>query len=119
MSEWNHYDFGVVPKPRMTRADKWKKRKCVVKYRDFKDRCREARVEIPESLEVMFLIPMPPSWSNKKAAEMNGEPHQQKPDVDNLVKGLLDTLAEDSNIWRVNAAKYWSIDPSFSIREIL
>ena len=36
------YEILVTPntKPRMTRADKWKQRPCVVQYRTFKDTLR-------------------------------------------------------------------------------
>ena len=33
----------------------------------------------------------------------------QKPDIDNLIKSVLDSLAEDdSYVYSVNAKKYWS-----------
>ena len=40
---------------------------------------------------------------------MNGKPHQQKPDKDNLEKALLDALCEDdSYIYDGRVSKYWS-----------
>jgi len=51
---------------------------------------------------------MPKSWSKKKKAEMLGQPHQQKPDIDNLLKALMDAvLPEDSHIYDIRATKYW------------
>lgn len=56
----------------------------------------------------MFVIPMPKSWSNVKKERMAGTPHQQKPDVDNLLKGLLDSCyQDDSCVWDVRATKIW------------
>jgi len=40
---------------------------------------------------------MPQSWSKKKRAEMRGKPHQQRPDLDNLIKAFKDALCEDDS----------------------
>lgn len=61
---------------------------------------------------------MPKSWSNKKRNEMLGKPHQQKPDIDNLIKAVLDCLCkDDSYIWNVTALKQWDINGSITIIE--
>ena len=40
---------------------------------------------------------------------MNGKPHQSRPDVDNLMKGLMDCLfQEDAHIHTIYAKKVWS-----------
>ena len=40
---------------------------------------------------------------------MNYQDHQQRPDIDNLLKGLMDALLEeDSHIHTVYARKIWS-----------
>ena len=100
-----------VPKPRMTKSDRWKKRPCVVRYWDFKDKLKEAckDIDIGDTLSVSFHIPTPKSWSKKKAAEMHLKPHKSKPDLDNLVKALQDALLdEDSHIWKYkNVEKVW------------
>lgn len=58
--------------------------------------------------EVEFHMPMPMSWSAQKKALMVGTPHQQKPDVDNLCKALMDALCEeDSHIYDVHMSKWW------------
>ena len=68
----------------MTRADKWKKRPEVMRYQLFCDHVRLLGIDLPESKShVTFVLPMPKSWSKKKRAEMNGQPHQGKPDLDN------------------------------------
>ncbi|MCC7463627.1 MAG: RusA family crossover junction endodeoxyribonuclease [Gammaproteobacteria bacterium] len=61
-------------------------------------------------LGLVFRFPVPPSWSLKQqvAAVQFGEYHQQKPDIDNLVKAFLDALLEqDSACADVRAVKVW------------
>jgi Holliday junction resolvase RusA-like endonuclease len=106
-----------VPKPRMTRSDKWKKRPAVVAYHNFKDELRvETRkhhYELGDELSVWFFIAMPKSWSKKKQAEMWGQPHQQKPDLDNLVKAFKDAMLEDdSKVWKYSDIRkiWWNED---------
>ena len=103
------YKITPIPKPRMTRSDKWKTRDCVMRYRAFKDEIRAKGLRIDgDTVDVVFGLPMPKSWSKKKRAAMCGMPHQQTPDIDNLVKSLLDaTNTDDSRIWKVKACKYW------------
>ncbi|QSM00617.1 RusA family crossover junction endodeoxyribonuclease [Oceanospirillum phage vB_OliS_GJ44] len=103
------YSITPVPKPRMTQRDKWAKRPAVMRYRQFCDQCRESGVTVPDGgAHVRFIMPMPKSWSAKKKAEMAGQPHQQKPDLDNLLKALFDaTRKEDSGIYSISAIKEW------------
>jgi Holliday junction resolvase RusA-like endonuclease len=112
-----HYAVTPMAKPRMTRADKWKQRDCVLRYRAYKDELRLRRVEVPEGgVIVTFAIPMPASWSKKKRAEMDGQPHQQRPDVDNLHKGLLDAVFdEDCRVWSHWIRKVWGEDGGITI----
>jgi Holliday junction resolvase RusA-like endonuclease len=105
------YNIEPMGKPRMTQRDKWDKRPCVVRYWQFCEEVRTAGIKIPENgVAIVFRIPMPKSWSNKKRAEMMGKPHQQKPDIDNLLKGLLDAaLEEDCRVYHVGSVmKEWS-----------
>lgn len=109
-----------VAKPRQTRADRWQQRPAVMKYRDFADALRLLYPQpLPAQLKLTFLIPMPRSWSAKKRYIMSFEPHQQAPDIDNLVKAVLDALCvkdsdiykpNDSYIWDVRAKKIWAGD---------
>jgi Holliday junction resolvase RusA-like endonuclease len=51
---------------------------------------------------------MPVSWSKKKQIGLEGKPHQQTPDLDNLIKGFTDALTDaDSQIWNISACKLW------------
>lgn len=113
------YNITPLGKPRMTRADKWKKRPEVLRYRAFCDEVRLNKVTLQESgYHVIFVLPMPPSWSKKKRALMDGKPHQQKPDKDNLEKALLDALfGEDSHIWDGRVTKIWGETGKIVIRE--
>lgn len=101
-----------VPKPRMTRSDRWKKRTTVVRYFAFCDQLRLLWKEpVPPELALRFYITMPKSWSKKKKLDMDGKPHQQRPDIDNLVKAFLDALCEDdSYVYKIHCEKYWSTD---------
>ena len=112
------YVLNVNPmgKPRMTRADSWKKRPTVVKYWGLKDEITLQANKIglsglPSYIKSLtFYIEMPKSWSKKKKQEMSGKPHQQKPDIDNCMKSVFDILcSDDSHVYKVdNLAKYWS-----------
>ena len=113
-----HYPIEPVAKPRMTQSDKWKKRPSVLKYRAFCDLCRLHKVELPEcGAGITFYIPMPRSWPKKKKEAMNGQPHQQKPDLDNLLKSLLDALySDDSGVWHLaEVEKLWAYEGSIVI----
>lgn len=103
------YPITPVPKPRMTQRDRWHKRPATEAYWAFKDEVRIRRVHVPESgAHIIFVLPMPGSWSKKKRAEMDGRPHQQRPDKDNLEKGLLDAIYdEDCQVWDSRVTKVW------------
>lgn len=106
-----------IPKPRMTQRDRWAKRPAVVRYYAFCDSLRElVKDEVPPVLVLRFNITMPKSWSNKKRLEMVGKPHQQRPDIDNLIKAYMDALCEDdSYVWSVKAQKQWSEQGSIEV----
>lgn len=97
-----------VGKPRMTQRDVWKQRQCVMRYRAFADHlravCEYNKFVLPPSgVGITFYLPMPPSWSQKKRAAMNLTPHTQKPDLDNLLKSVMDVLLpDDSGIWQLD-----------------
>jgi len=81
-----------MPKPRMTRADRWRKRPCVLRYWEFADELERLTTlnnyTIKKPLSVTFVIPMSRSWSAKKKALMVGTDHEFKPDLSNLIKAL-------------------------------
>ena len=110
------------PKPRMTKADRWRKRPSVLKIfasRDAVRQYKESKVVLQsayhahhlefESFEIGFHVPMPKSWSKKKKGYMNGSAHQQRPDLDNYLKAWKDSVyEEDAIVWRVKASKLWT-----------
>jgi len=108
------------PKPRMVKSDKWKQRPAVLNYWRFKQelnlKAPNLKEEIGNRLTVVFGMPIPKSWSKKKKAELESRPHQQKPDIDNLCKAILDcAMIEDSHIYQIKAIKIWSSIPFISI----
>ena len=109
-----------IGKPRMTQRDRWKQRPVVLKYHSFCDilRLYSAPFQKTESLTMIFEVPMPKTWSKKKKIQMEGKPHQSKPDIDNLVKAVLDAFfEEDKQIYRIKAAKFWKVKGSILIKE--
>lgn len=53
---------------------------------------------------------MPKTWSKAKRDKMDGMPHKTKPDIDNLMKALLDAIyGEDCQIWKISAEKRWGV----------
>lgn len=101
-----------VSAPRQTQRDKWMKRPCVMKYREYADRLRRF-INLNDlyvgRLEVKFYLEMPSSWSFKKKCSMENQPHRVKSDLDNLIKGVQDALLKnDSMIWAIYAEKRWA-----------
>jgi len=113
------FDVDPVAKPRQTQADKWKKRPIVVRYREYADKLRDVWQDtvLPDSgIVLIFNIPMAQSWSETKKKTFEGTPHQQRPDLDNLVKGFFDALKdEDSMIWSFVASKFWAREGSVEL----
>tara|TARA_R110001592_G_scaffold171756_3_gene410185 strand:+ start:792 stop:1289 length:498 start_codon:yes stop_codon:yes gene_type:complete len=130
-----YYMFDVCPvaAPRMTQSDRWKinpehpdinkrQRPVVTKYWSYKNililQKNLMNYEVKSILDVLFLIPMPKSWSIKKKEQMNGLPCKVRPDTDNLMKAIKDTFCkEDSHIWRETAEKRWAYAGSVIIFE--
>ncbi len=117
------YIFDLVPvgAVRMTQSDKWKtnpnhadpnkrQRAEVTKYFSFKTNLKQQakmlNYELGDTLEIVFLVPMPKSWSNKKKEKMNKLPVKTRPDLDNYEKAFMDSLSnEDGNVWKINSEK--------------
>ena len=110
------------PAPRMVSSDRWKGRPIVKRYNANKDLLRiyanKHKIKIGDVLGVAFVIKMPKSWSEKKKVKMNGQPHQQRPDLDNMIKAVKDTLLkEDSHVWKYEPApfKVWGYESKILI----
>lgn len=111
------YEFLVTPmgKPRMTQRDMWLNppRIPVTKYRLVRQGIEAYALMhnfvLKDDVNVIFVLPMPSSWSNKKRLAMDGKPHQVKPDIDNMLKAVFDVLCPqgDQSIHSVVAKKIW------------
>lgn len=116
----------AVGKPRMTQRDKWKQRPAVVRYRAWCDLVRyAAALQVPMRLthgirlSIVCYLPCPTSCSIVKRERMMGTPHLGKPDLDNLVKGVMDALfVNDAYVYVIEAKKYWDngIGPHVVVR---
>lgn len=114
--------FNITPvaKPRMVHSDIWSRRKVAANYWLYKDRlnilAKKKKYNIGDTLNILFRIPMPATWSKKEKAMMMKKPHQQKPDLDNLVKGFTDALMpEDKSLYEINASKFWDLEGCIAI----
>lgn len=98
-----------IAKPRMTRQDKWMKRKCVVTYREWANKVKAACPPLPVPnvwngfhLTAHFYLSCP---KRRKA----DRPHDVKPDLDNLLKGVLDAiLPKDQVVNKMTATKAYA-----------
>ena len=99
----------------MTQRDRWKKRPAVLRYREYADQLRlqaeKQDFKLGEDVEMSFFIPTPKSWSLRKSNLHWGYAHKQRPDIDNLIKAVMDALLEeDKKVYQITACKYWSVD---------
>jgi Holliday junction resolvase RusA-like endonuclease len=113
------YPGKPVPKPRMTRKDKWMNppRDCVANFWKFRDGfillARNAGLDpdlTVSELSIRAYFPIPRSWSKDKKSALAGKPHMIRPgaDGDNIVKAVADSVAsDDMSIWRKTIEKYW------------
>lgn len=97
------YTFNIEPKPaiRMIRSDKWKKRPIVEKYFAYKNELNNMAIsqkfKCDGVIGLEFHLQMPKYWSKKKKELLLYQPHCQTPDLDNLIKGVLDSLFYQDN----------------------
>lgn len=91
----------------------------IERYNQYKEDLRalvlEKKLSFPAiGAGLMFYFPMPVRWSKKKKALMHLQFHQQKPDVDNILKGFLDSIfAEDKRVAHLSElGKKWVDSPN-------
>lgn len=103
------YPIIPVSAPRQVRRDAFDPSDHVKRYRAFRDEVRIRHVQLPRPFHhVIFVMPMPKSWSKRQQQQSEGYPHEQKPDRDNLEKALLDSVyGEDSHVWDGRCTKLW------------
>lgn len=114
INEIKHFfDIKPIAAPRMTHRDKWAHRKCVDNYYAYRNElfvsAYNQRYSINYKLNIIFVLPYPDSWGQKKKIENYLMPCLVKPDIDNLIKAFLDGLKKnDQEIWAINAMKIYS-----------
>lgn len=118
------FNIALMGAPRMTRADAWRDRPAVLRYRgivnDIRKEALESGYKLPDAFNVIIYMPMPKSWSGKKKEQMVLEPHQSKPDIDNLLKTVLDALkSDDQTVYDVRVTKVWGYLGHFTISPIM
>lgn len=126
----------IVPQGavRMTQRSKWKDPDAQ-RYLIYKElvgwevKPHAPREPFKGAIEVSmtFYMPIPQSWPQKKQRAHMGDniPHTVKPDIDNLEKGLYDSLnkifwKDDAQIYKVkDKEKYYSTNPriEFEVEE--
>jgi len=79
----------------------------------------------PLAFYVTFFMPVPKKYSSRKRNEMNGTLQRSRPDLDNLVKMVLDIannrlFSDDAQIAVISARKIYSFLPQtvFSLVEL-
>jgi Holliday junction resolvase RusA-like endonuclease len=101
-------------KPRMTQRNRWYKPPALEKYWDYANEVKRLlpNYQLGTSLHIVFYLPIRKSYSKKKRAELLGKPHDQKPDIDNIVKGFMDAVKSDDHddkcVAILHAEKYWA-----------
>jgi len=110
------YPITPIGKPRMTQRDKY--RPVHKRYFQWCEGVRMLDIQLPvHGAHVIFIIPMPPSWSKKKKHNMCAQPHEQTPDIDNLFKALADAIYKnDSHISDVRLTKLWGYEGAIIIK---
>ena len=97
------YKAGLARLTRLEKYNQYKINLCAL--------CRSANFKLPsQGLCVRFFIPMPRTWKKWQREIMNGKLHRNKPDIDNLLKAVFDSLmAEDKFIGHLGeVAKIWT-----------
>ena len=112
--EWTFEIVGdMVGAVRTVRSDAWKPNPAIDRYHLWRDQIRlatpKSMTRFPDRIKMLIMVPMPENWSEKKKAFLCGRGHCQKPDIDNIVKGVLDAMFEsDQMISGVDAIAWWS-----------
>ena len=75
----------------------------------------ERPLESPVCVNMIFHMPMPKSWSQKRKEEQLGKPMSSKPDIDNLMKWILDVLngiayTDDRLVSSTYSEKIWDYE---------
>lgn len=66
----------------------------------------------PVAVTIAVWYEMPKSWPKRKKLDQKGLPHASKPDLDNVIKSILDGLngvawEDDAQVYKIHAVKHW------------
>lgn len=99
------------------------------RYNQYKEDVRaiakQIKFDFPmEGAQIRFYLPCPKSWSKKKRIRYHGTLHASRPDLDNCLKSLIDSLfTEDKTVGHLEVSKHWVDSPSgwidISIKEAI
>lgn len=113
------------PKPRITHQGRFSE--TAKRYYAYANTLRaiadHVGVTLSRSLSVTFVLPMPKSWSKSKRQAMNGQAHEVRPDLKNLVAALEDILynrgeRDDSEIHTYrDVRKVWGEQGAITIHD--
>ncbi len=82
--------------------------------------CGAQLMEDAICMELMFEMPIAKNYPMKKRADLVGKPHAQRPDLDNLIKFVLDAslgilYRDDSIVSAIMACKIYALEPGTTI----
>lgn len=71
------------------------------------------------AVRIEFGIKIPKRTPKSKLDEIIGSPHKKKPDLDNLLKSIIDALcpASDSHIHTIVAKKVWALNSYIEVED--
>jgi Holliday junction resolvase RusA-like endonuclease len=101
---------------------KKRQRPAVTKYFTFKNEilwtAKKIGYTLTPVLNILFIVPMPESWSKKKKTKMLNQPHMQRPDRDNYLKAFQDSFeGDDGFVWDGQTTKIWGEEGEIIVYE--
>ena len=139
-SEWIVISHTPTGAPRQSRNSHWAGRgsdyNAIRRYHDYRNfthaylenvlNLSEVQSKLSQ-IEAIFYIPMPKGcYTPKGSLSAEGkrrinQPHRPKPDSDNLLKALVDSVFDsaetnDSQVWDMRGLKFWSVEGSVCFR---
>lgn len=86
---------------------------------------KQRPTEKPLNAKITAYFKVPTSYSNKKKKELIGQPHAKRPDIDNIIKIIFDSLnglayKDDNQITKIEVEKLYGEEPKvvLEIKEV-
>lgn len=118
-ASYKHYDITPIPKPRLTHQGRFSDR--AKRYYKYCNDLNMMNLKINEcGSHIVFVLPMPKSWSGRIRDALRDTPHKTKNsnDVDNLVKAVMDAVFKnDGHVWDIRASKFWGDDGAIYVKK--